>query len=151
MKLRALIGSGDKIALFMLPSVLLGVVLNVLRPGWFDVGGPPVWLRLVALGMLVPGVVVWAWSVGLIATKARRGELITTGPFALVEHPLYTGVALLVLPAIGFLLDSWLGAALGLVMYLGARIYAPEEEHILARTFGAAWEAYCKRVTVPWL
>ncbi len=150
-ELRALIGSGDKIALFALPSVLLGVALNVLRPGWFDVGGPPPWLRVVSVCLLMPGLVVWAWSVVLIATKARRGELITTGPFALVRHPLYTGVALLVLPPVGFLLDTWLCAALGLVMYVGTRIYAAEEEHILARTFGPAWHEYRRRVWIPWL
>ncbi len=151
LRLRALIGSGEKIALFVLPSVLLGVVVNVLRPGWFDVGGPSPWLRVVSLCVVVPGLVVWVWSVVLIATKARRGELITTGPFALVKHPLYTAVALLVLPPVGFLLDTWLCAALGVVMYVGARIYAPEEEHELARTFGPAWEGYCRRVKLPWL
>ncbi len=151
MKLRALVGSGEKIGLFALPFVVAGVVLNVARPGWFRVGGPPPWLQILAMCMLVPGVGIWGWSVVLIATKARRGELITSGPYALVKHPLYTGVALLVLPSVGLLLNTWLGAALGLVMYVGSRIYAPEEEHLLARTYGAAWEEYCRRERLPWL
>ncbi len=85
----------------------------------------------------------------LILTKVPRGELITTGPFALVKHPLYTGVSLLVLPWLGFLLDTWLGAALGIVMYVAARVYAPREEAVLATTFGADWEAYRASVRFP--
>ncbi len=151
MKLRALVGSGEKIGVFMLPGAAIGLVLNIARPHWFALVGPPRWLGPVALCLLVPGLVVWAWSVALIATKARRGELITSGPYAVVKHPLYTGVALLVLPAAGFLLNTWLGALLGLLMYLASRRYAPEEEHELARTFGPAWNDYVARVWLPWL
>ncbi len=151
MELKRLIGSGEKIGLATLPFLVAGLVLNVARPGWFHVGGPPPWLALVSLCLLAPGVAIWGWSVFLIATKAGRGELITTGPYALVKHPLYTGVSLLVLPAGGFLLNTWLGIPLALVMYGASRRYAPEEEHVLARTFGAAWEEYCRSVRWPWL
>jgi protein-S-isoprenylcysteine O-methyltransferase Ste14 len=78
-------------------------------------------------------------------------ELITTGPFAMVRHPLYTGVAFLVLPWIGFLADTWLGLAVGLALYLGSRLYSPQEEETLCRACGAAWEEYYSRVKVPWL
>jgi protein-S-isoprenylcysteine O-methyltransferase Ste14 len=87
----------------------------------------------------------------LIVAKVPRGELITTGPFALVRHPLYTAVPLLVLPWLGFLLNTWLGAALGIVMYLAGRRYAPAEEAALARTFGSAWDDYRATVKIPWL
>jgi protein-S-isoprenylcysteine O-methyltransferase Ste14 len=33
-----------------------------------------------------------------------------------VKHPLYTGVAFLVLPWLGFLFNSWLGAAIGVIL-----------------------------------
>mgnify|MGYP001143691888 FL=1 len=87
----------------------------------------------------------------LILIKVPRGELITGGPYALVKHPLYTGVALLVLPWLGFLLDTWLGAAVGLVLYLASRRFACAEEEALAKTFGPAWDDYRKRVKLPWL
>lgn len=62
------------------------------------------------------------WLVVLILSRVPRGQLITTGPFTLVKHPLYTGVALLVLPWAGFLLDTWLGAALGSILYVATRM-----------------------------
>jgi protein-S-isoprenylcysteine O-methyltransferase Ste14 len=87
----------------------------------------------------------------LILTKIPKKELITTGPYALMKHPLYTGVALLVLPWVGFLCDTWLGALVGIVVYIGSRLYSPEEEQMLAKIFGERWEAYCGRVKLPWL
>jgi protein-S-isoprenylcysteine O-methyltransferase Ste14 len=149
MGVRDLVGSGDRIALAILPVVAMGVVLNVAFPRVFSVGGPFGWLRIVAAGAAIVGVIVWLWSVGLLVTRARRGELITTGPYAVVKHPLYTGVALLVLPAIGLLLDTWLGVVIGVAMYVAARRFAPAEEVSLAERFGDAWWDYADRVALP--
>ena len=149
--LALLVGSGDKIGLFTLPFLVAGLVLNIAFPAAFDVGGPPPVLRAVSLVVLLIGVVIWAWSVVLILTKVPRGELITSGPFAWVKHPLYTSVALLVLPFAGFLLNTWVGVLVGIALYLGSRRYAPEEEAGLARDFGPAWDRYCDAVRVPWL
>ena len=144
-------GSGDKIGLFLLPFVLVGILADVVAPSVFGVGGPSDLLRAISILVLIPGVTIWIWSVVLILVKVPRGELITTGPFALVKHPIYTAVPLLVLPWFGFLLNSWLGAALGIVMYIAARRYAPAEEGALAETFGSEWDDYCATVKIPWV
>jgi protein-S-isoprenylcysteine O-methyltransferase Ste14 len=60
-------------------------------------------------------------------------------------------VALLVLPSVGLLLNTWLGGVIGITLYLGSRLFAPEEEALLAKTFGPSWDAYCKQVKIPWL
>lgn len=146
-----LVGSGDRIGLFVLPFLVAGVLLNVRFPALFAVGGPPVALAVLSAIALVPGVTAWAWSVVLILRHVPRDELITSGPYALVRHPLYTAVALLVLPWAGFLLDTWLGALLGLALYVGSRLFAPAEDAALARTFGDRWEEYRRGVRLPWL
>ena len=149
--IRLLVGSGDKIGLATLPFVVVGLALNLWRPALFSLGEPSVALRVFAASVTLCGVVNWAWSVVLIVTKVPKRELITSGPYAIVKHPLYTGVALLVMPWAGVLLDSWLGFVLGGVLYVASRIYSREEEESLARDFGAAWTAYCGAVKVPWL
>ena len=151
MNIKQLVGSGDRIGLVMLPFIIVGVVLNLAFPAFFEVGGPSPILRVVSILVLVVGVTVWVWSIALILTKVPRGELITTGPYAVVKHPLYAGVSLLVLPWAGFLLNTWLGAALGIVMYVTSRILAQAEEAELARTFGATWDAYASGVMLPWV
>ncbi len=151
MKLKVLMGSGEKIMLLASPFIVLSLVLKILFPAFFGVGGPPAVLRVISFVLLVPGVVIWLWSVALVILKVPQKKLITTGPFALVKHPIYTGVALLVCPAAGFLLNSWLGVVIGAVIYIGSRLYAPEEEKILSKAFGAEWQEYTKRVKIRWI
>ena len=151
MKLKALIGAGDRIGLFVLPFLVVGVILNIAFPSVFEVGGPSDALRVISIVVMIPGVIIWIWSVVLVLTKVPRGELITSGPYALMKHPIYTGVAFLVLPWVGFLLNTWLGAAIGIVLYVACRRYAPEEEATLSTTFGASWDEYRRGVMIPWL
>jgi protein-S-isoprenylcysteine O-methyltransferase Ste14 len=151
MNLKDLVGSGDRIGLLTAPVVVIGVIANIAAPSLFSIGGPPEALRLVSVGVLVVGVVVWLWSVVLILTRVPRHELITSGPYAIVRHPLYDGVALLVLPWAGFLLDTWLGLLVGLALYGAARLFAPREEAELEATFGPAWQRYRESVLIPWL
>ena len=149
--LRVLVGSGDKIGLFILPFLLIGLFLNIVYPTVFGVGGPSAALLVSSIVVLIPGLTIWAWSVVLILRKVPRGELITNGPYSVVKHPLYTSVALLVLPWLGFLFNTWLGAVIGIILYIGSRIFAPAEEAALSRTFGATWHEYCNTVKIPWL
>jgi protein-S-isoprenylcysteine O-methyltransferase Ste14 len=151
MRLKVLVGSGHRIMLLTLPFLAAGLVLNIMFPSWFSVGGPPLVLKAISVAMLVPGVIIWIWSVALILTKVPRQELITTGPYSLVKHPLYTGVALLVLPWAGFLLNTWLLVLVGVVLYMGSRAFAPEEERGLSKDFGPAWDEYCTKVKIAWL
>jgi protein-S-isoprenylcysteine O-methyltransferase Ste14 len=149
--LKQLVGSGDRIALFALPFVIVGFVVQIALPSLLavDASGQPA--RAIAIVVLTIGVLTWAWSVGLILSRVPKGELITTGPYAVVKHPLYTSVALLVLPALGVLLGTWLGAVIGVAVYVGSRLFAPAEEAELHETFGPEWETYARSVKLPWL
>jgi protein-S-isoprenylcysteine O-methyltransferase Ste14 len=151
MKLKVLVGSGRKIGPLTLPFLIIGLTLNIIIPSLFSVGGPSIVLKVISIIILIPGVIIWIWSVVLILTKIPRKELITNGPYSLIKHPLYTGVAFLVLPWIGFLFNTWLGVLIGILVYIGSRIFSPEEEKILSKIFGATWDEYCNKVKIPWL
>jgi hypothetical protein len=69
----------------MLPFLVVGLILNVAYPAVFDVGGPPPALLMASFAVLAVGTVIWAWSVVLVGTRVPRGELITSGPYALVK------------------------------------------------------------------
>ena len=138
MHLKELIGSGDKIGLLVLPFIVAGVAGSIIFPGFFSVGGPGPVLRTISIVILIPGVIIWIWAAILILTKAARQELITSGPYALIKHPIYDGVALLVLPWLGFLLDSWLGSVIGAALLVGSWLFSREEERGLAQRFGGS-------------
>ena len=149
MKLKVFVGSGDKIGLLTLPFLIIGLILNIMFPSLFSVGGPSIVLKAISITILIPGVTIWIWSVALILINVPKKELITNGPYSLVKHPLYTGVALLALPWIGFLFNTWLGVLIGIILYVGSRIFSPEEEEILSKTFGSTWDEYCNKVKMP--
>jgi protein-S-isoprenylcysteine O-methyltransferase Ste14 len=149
--LKELVGSGDRIFLFTAPFIVVALVLALADPPILDVAGPPFWLQALSVPVLAAGLAIWIWSVVLILTNVPRGRLITGGPYAWLRHPLYTAVALLVLPWLGFILGSWLGLLIGIGLYLGSRIFAPDEETTLARTFGPAWGDYSRNVKLGWL
>lgn len=150
MKFKILVGNGRKIGLFTLPLLIIGLILNILFPSYFNIGGPSIALKVISVFILIPGITIWIWSVVLILTKIPRKELIINGPYALMKHPLYTGVALLVLPWVGILCNTWLGILIGLVVYIGSRLFSPEEEKILSKVFGGAWDDFCKKVKLSW-
>ena len=151
MKLKAFVGSGDKIMLLALPFLIVGVITNIMVPSFFAVGGPSKVLMVVSYFMLVPGVTVWLWSAVLVLIKIPKRQLITTGPYSIVKHPLYTNLAFFVLPWIGFLCNTWLGILIGIVIYVGSRLFSPEEEAQLIKIFGDGWYEYCTKVRIPWL
>lgn len=84
-----------------------------------------------------------AWS---LAPKADHGaDLVTTGPYRLVRHPIYLGLALLAMgEALAF--GSWVAVMIvlfGVVPTFAWRALA--EEKLLSRTFGERYEIYRQR------
>jgi protein-S-isoprenylcysteine O-methyltransferase Ste14 len=148
--IRALVGSGDRIGLVTLPFLVVGVVLNIAFPSLFTIGGPPTWLGVLSVLVLLVGVVNWAWCVYLLLIKVPRRELITNGPYAVVKHPLYTGAA--PGPAVaGIPAEHLAGRRDRDRALVASRIFAPAEEVELAQTFGPVWDAYTAKVKLPWL
>jgi protein-S-isoprenylcysteine O-methyltransferase Ste14 len=105
MKLRALVGAGDRIAVLTLPFAVAGIAANVVWPSVFHMGLERPGL-VAGIVLLAVGVPLWLTSVAQILVQVPKGKLIARGPFALVRHPLYTSVALLVIPGCGLVLDT---------------------------------------------
>ncbi len=93
---------------------------------------------------------VWArrhigrnWSA--IVTLKQGHELVTSGPYALVRHPIYTGLLF------GFLgsaiaLGQWRGLLAEAILYLALLRKYRLEERWMRERFGAAYDDYCRRV-----
>ena len=150
MKLKDLIGAGDRIIGFSLPFVAAAVLAARLWPGIFiaHAGLPGL---VVGIALLAVGIPLWLVAVAQIIANVPQGRLITGGSFAIMLHPIYTAVALLVLPGLGLVFDSWLGVALGLVVYGWNRVFSVREELLLAELFRDEYVAYRKKVLLPWL
>lgn len=151
MDLKGLVGSGDRIGLFTLPFLIVGLVLNVAFPSLFQVGGPPTVLAVVSIVVLIAGVTIWIWSVYLILTKVPRGELITSGPYSLVKHPLYTAVALLVAPVDRLPAQHVTGRSARCRPVRRIQDLRSGRRSVMSKAFGARWDEYSSTVKMPWL
>jgi protein-S-isoprenylcysteine O-methyltransferase Ste14 len=80
------------------------------------------------------------------ATRRTDTELITSGPYALVRHPIYSGILLMMIgTAIGLVLSWWLVAvAAGIYFFVSARA----EEKYMAERFPDSYPAYCARTWI---
>ena len=107
-----------------------------------------------AIALLMAGSValfVWAsrtmgrnWSV--VARTRSDHDLVTTGPFAFVRHPIYSALALqLIALAIGLGNEWRLIVALPLYA-IGTWLRIAEEEKLLRAAFGRDYDAYAARV-----
>ena len=115
--------------------------------------------RLAALvcgsGLFFPGIGLVLWgrltlgrmyfvSTGMGAQLFADHRLVTHGPFALVRHPMYTGIALAALGGL-LLYQNWTLVAM-LLLPLGLARRARNEERVLAAEFGEQWQEYCRSV-----
>ena len=97
------------------------------------------------------GLFVWAsrtmgrnWS--LVARTRDDHQLVETGPFAHLRHPIYTALFLVMIAtgiAFGHVTHFWLSIPL---FALGTWLRISEEERLLRTIFGAAYDAYAARV-----
>jgi len=113
-------------------------------PEWF--GGQ----RIAGALVIAAGGVLMSWAVASFHSwrfraKLDQGhELATNGAFALMRHPIYTGINLLALGSAIWVptVIVWSGFVL---LALGSELRARSEEHLLRRAFGERYADYTKR------
>jgi protein-S-isoprenylcysteine O-methyltransferase Ste14 len=100
----------------------------------------------IALTVAGLGLCLWArreladnWS-DKVALKVDH-ELIRTGPYKLLRHPIYSGV-LLAMAGTALAIGEWKGVVAFSVMVINYAIKASREERILVNKFGQAYQEY---------
>ena len=133
-----------------LPGLLL-ILAFLIHPPWiaWSFLALPAWIRWmgVLVGLGVAPLNVWMLrSLGkniseTVLTKESH-ELVTTGPYRWLRHPLYS-FGLLMLGALSLVASNWLMAALTLAAVLFfSFVVIPREEAELVKKFGSRYEGY---------
>jgi protein-S-isoprenylcysteine O-methyltransferase Ste14 len=133
-------------------------------PAWFPALRASLFQRpaapyLIGTCLLVAGllIAVWArvilgrnWS-NVVTVKVDH-ELIQTGPYRWMRHPIYTGL-LLALAGSALAQNLRIDLAVLPLAFLGFWIKLRREEDWMHQQFGAAYETYCARTSrlVPFL
>jgi protein-S-isoprenylcysteine O-methyltransferase Ste14 len=139
--------------IFAIP-MFVAVLAYLVRPSlmaWAQLPLPP-WLRWigVCLGALTIPSAWWLFSnLGrnvseTVLTKADH-ELVTTGPYQWVRHPLYTTAGAMFV-AIGLMAANWFILLFaGLIVFLVRLLVVPREEQALISKFGDDYRDYTMR------
>ena len=131
-------------------STLVVSLLDTGRFHWSDTVTPALsvaGLVLVAAGLAIAflAMSVNRFFMPQIRIQAERGHrVIDVGPYARVRHPGYAGM-LLVAPATGLALGSWLGCAVGLLNAVVFIVRAGREDRFLHQNL-EGYPAYASRV-----
>jgi protein-S-isoprenylcysteine O-methyltransferase Ste14 len=145
--------SWDKILLPIVFALWLAqyvvIALDAVR---YHTSEVPLWLKVVgalaiAFGLYVFHIVMRANTFAAPVVKIqteRKHQVIDTGPYAYVRHPMYAG-AIPLLVGTPLLLGSWRGLAFSLVLIVIFAVRAVLEEEML-RSELAGYDAYAARV-----
>lgn len=115
-------------------------------------------LAIFGLALMVMGIGIAFWARfhlssnwGMPMSLKENTELVTTGPYAYIRNPIYSGVVLTMVGS-GFTLGEWwfLIALVSLLYFIYASV---QEEKIMMAAFPDTYSAYKARtkMLVPWV
>jgi protein-S-isoprenylcysteine O-methyltransferase Ste14 len=144
-------------------GIRVGIILLVLL--LLNVGGVRVhatnngpWLKGIGLAVFLLGLALAVWARvyigrnwGMPMSKKDDPELVTTGPYRAIRHPIYTGIIVGMIGTALAVSLFWLTAVVLLSAYF---IYsATREERYMTGLFPEAYPAYkrCTKMLIPFL
>jgi protein-S-isoprenylcysteine O-methyltransferase Ste14 len=142
----------DKIWMASLVLLWLGWLVLLGLDARFAWSAMPVWLRAAGAAGLVLGYLIVirvldenTFLTPVVKIQRQRGHrVVATGPYAVVRHPMYAGMCIM-MPSIALLLGSWFGLAATLLIIAAGAVRAVKEEQELAAGL-AGYRQYMARV-----
>jgi protein-S-isoprenylcysteine O-methyltransferase Ste14 len=141
-----IVGQGGEIILFMLPSLVAAVLVNVYLPHISKLPESIIFIRPAGYLLLVPGLILWGTAIIQLMTGFPKGRLVTSGAYGVVRNPIYSSVTFFILPAIALITLTWVYFVPSFFLYIGVMIFIGQEEKQLEKAFGKEYEDYMARV-----
>jgi protein-S-isoprenylcysteine O-methyltransferase Ste14 len=115
-------------------------------PGAFLWRSRPDVLGTVGAVLMAAGLLLWMVGVVTVMGAYNRDQLVTSGVFALVRHPVYAAWITLVFPGLALLVRSWPMLITPLIAYAIFKSLIHREDEYLEQRFGRAYLDYRGRV-----
>lgn len=90
----------------------------------------------------ISGFPIWLLGAKEIKENFEKGQLITSGIFKYIQHPVYFAWGLFYIPSLVFMTRSWIGFVIPVVFYLSFIYRISFEEEYLANKFGEKYINY---------
>ena len=133
---------------FMISVIVYAV--SPARMAWSAVA-LPAWIRWVGLGLLAASGALLFWTLRSLGTNLtdtvvtrKEHTLVVRGPYALVRHPFYCSVALLILST-SLVAANWFLMVTGALALALLVLRTPTEEAKLVARFGDDYRRYMAR------
>ena len=147
-------GPASKIAGLLGMLGFIGIGVYVINPGWLSWAALllPLWSRWTGVGMALVGFALLQWAQNTLGKNwsdtprmMKEQSLITSGPYQLIRHPIYTAFLLilsstLLVSANWFIGLAWIGMT---ILEIASRIRF--EEKLMLEYFGDQYREYIKR------
>jgi protein-S-isoprenylcysteine O-methyltransferase Ste14 len=141
-----IIGQGGKIILFMLPSLIAAILVQIYLPQIAAFPESVSFIKPLGTLLLPLGLILWGTAVVQLLLGFSKGKLVTTGAYGVVRNPIYSSVTFFVLPAVSLITLTWVYFVPAVFLYSGVMIFIGVEEKQLTQAFGKEYEAYMARV-----
>ena len=135
-------GVGPKIGRILIPWWAITIILSLTTENFRFTPERSVPLTVVGAACLALGLVFYFTSVKLLLKGLKEGRLVTQGTFYLCQNPLYVSFVLMLIPAIGLLLNSWLVLTTCAIGFILTKIYISKEYQMLEEAFGDEYLRY---------
>jgi protein-S-isoprenylcysteine O-methyltransferase Ste14 len=134
-------------------AAMIGVIIFVINPAWMAWSSVPLpaWLRWIGVAIGAIGGMLLTWTLSHLGENLtdtvvtrKRHTMITTGPYAFVQHPFYVSAALAFL-ANSLVTANWFIFTTGGLAFALLVIRSRTEEAKLIERFGDAYRDYARR------
>jgi protein-S-isoprenylcysteine O-methyltransferase Ste14 len=135
-------GVGPKIGRILIPWWAVTIILSFTSDSFRFTPERSTALTIAGTVYLIGGLIFYFTSVKLLLKGLKKGKLVTKGTFSLCQNPLYVSFVLMLIPAIGLLLNSWLVLTTCVVGFILMKVYISNEYHVLEEAFGDEYLNY---------
>ncbi len=139
-------GVGPKMALTLVPFILLLGTLNIIFSPAFQLPINQIWMISIGIVLIIIGIIIFIKSEILLAKAYKASELLVTGLYGHMRHPMYGSFILLITPGIVIMINSWILFFLPFIFYIIFRIFIKQEESYCLKKFGEKYNHYRKNV-----
>lgn len=115
-------------------------------PGIFLLRPLPDAIGACGVVLTVAGLALWITGAVTVMRAYNRDQLVTSGVFGLVRHPVYGAWIVLIFPGLALMAGSWLMLITPLFAYAIFRRLIPREDAYLTKRFGQPYVEYRRRV-----
>jgi protein-S-isoprenylcysteine O-methyltransferase Ste14 len=131
------------------PSMAYAIAAWVATNTWpevFRIRSMSGFLETIGAVLAAMGLLLWLSGAITVMRAYGRDQLVTSGPYALVRHPVYAGWITMVFPGLALLCRSWPMLLAPFVAYAVFKSRVHVEDEYLERRFGQPYLDYRARV-----